>query len=209
MAAAAANNNLAGAIRAMADPGHILNLLPEGDPSKSGFYIHDHIASTITILDRHLPLPAGVAYQAEVTRKRIDAMLSKMVGPARKAIDVTPVANFATMDATQTWLIHNFEGPHYEDRQRTALQERRQKKGEPVTQYIWDLKALQRNLNQHLARRGGGRQYSDEDLLSTLILNALPKYKKKLLAPRAANLEAAQNTMMELEGSTKMCSNET
>lgn len=217
MANATVNQHLEDAIRAM-NTANVLPLLPEGDPSKPGFDIHSHLASTQSLLDRYLPMPAvpvgvGAAVLAacnrtrtDIRNKRVNAILAKMMGPAREAIELAPAGTFTGVIATKNWLIDKFEGPHYEANKRTIIYERKQHSDETVQQYIWELKKHQRNLNQHLAGQPGPvRNFTDDDLLSILIANALPIYKKKLLTNRPASIDIAERIMLQIEAAQKAC----
>ena len=217
MANAAVNQHLEDAIRAM-NTANVLPLLPEGDPSTPGFDIHSHLASTQSLLDRYLPMPVApigagpnalAVYNrtsADIRNKRVNAILAKMKGPAREAIELAPAGTFNGVTATKQWLINKFEGPHYEANKRTTIYERKQRPDETVQQYIWELKKHQRNLNQHLAGLPGPvRIFTDDDLLSILITNALPSYKKKLLSNRPATIDAIEREMLQIEAAHKAC----
>jgi hypothetical protein len=196
---------------------------PEGNPDKSDFDIHDYLDETMELLDAHLPMPDDLAEGATeeqtreharrretIEKRRIRTVKSRMKGSARRMIKTEPATTFDTMEGTQRWLIRKFANPNYEQVRRVEILQRKQKPTESVRIYLSHMRKMQHNLNKHLIYAAGENNedrdlITDRQLLTAIIANALPQYRRKFLARRPVDLEEAEATMRMMEDAAMNC----
>src|SRR4051812_17071829 len=133
-----------------------------------------------------------------------------MKGSARRMIKTEPATTFETMEGTQRWLIRKFANPNYEQVRRVEILQRKQKPTESVRIYLSHMREMQHNLNKHLIYAAGENNenrdlITDRQLLTAIIANALPQYRRKFLARRPVNLEEAETTMRMMEDAAMNC----
>jgi hypothetical protein len=200
-------------------------LFPEGNPDEPGFDIHAYLEEAMELLDMHMPLPPDLGdnpTQAQtrdynrrreaIEKRQIKTIKSRMTGSAKRIIKAEPEATFRTMEGTQEWLIRKFENPNYEQVRRIEIMERKQGPTESVRTYLSHMRDLQHNLNKHLTHVTRNdvenrELLTDRQLLTIIIANTLPQYRRKFLARRPPSLDEAEIEMIMMEDAAKNCLN--
>jgi len=90
--------------------------------------------------------------------------------------------------------------------------ERKQQLTESVRTFLSHMRGLQHNLNKHLTHVAGDNPenrdlLTDCQLLTIIIANALPQYRRKFLTKRPPSLNDAEVEMIMMEDAAKKCPN--